>query len=601
MQLKTKRNNNKDRRTTQNGGRRHMNRRVLAIVLGASKWPACQTLPADRRFEAAAQAMYEYFAEPTGFHIDRSDLRWFFDDDSSADAIDRSIGDWIKERLEQDGQKADLVVVYYVGHGHLGTKNNELYLTTRATRSSNLEQSSIHCQSLANTLHGVAPSLPRLLLLDCCFAGAAVAAFQFIPAAAGTALLASAAAGDLGGLGTHKSREGTLFMLCLRRVLARGIAGGPDSLCLRELHAQMRMEVEISPSDFAEWNGPWIADPLQPPAGTSLASEVSVFPNLASPAWLSVAGNEAIAAIYRRIVAYDLKNIGRARRSSDDREAAIQSVDRRGQLRLLLGLALGIALIAAALTVGLIAIPRHIGQPTVIPVNPALGWHLVDFVDATERVCIQADGRVHLGLNQVVNLMNIAKPLVFEYAEPSRSLGMSPDEFASLRALYPWNPSYGRTLSRRAWTSPEGQDYADDILDDARLLPSCPWGALVAVVLPRTVDGIADQDPLLALRMGRREPTDIICVGAEHEIVPPIDGTLFVAVNDAVSSNVFPDERARSNELFRALRRASRASGAASGPGLKIDEAAIPLFWFADNGGALIVRASVGRCPGVAN
>lgn len=328
--------------------------------------------------------------------------------------------------------------------------------------------------------------------------------------------------------------------------------------------------------------------PSEDPGGTVRP----IFPNLFCQPTLSPTA--ILEELYARIIETDKKsrartNETRARletettetRAQLEREAA--RIGRRGRVRAVIVTLVSLAVTAGS--IGLLVTWWRRTQDIVATVNPALGWQRVATVRKGELSCLRADGRTNLGLNQVVNMMNIAKPLVVKYAPPD----------SKLKAIdYPWKKDYDRAIFRRPWNDPDGAEMPpDDMLEEARIRPDCRWGKLLLTLLPESSTLLASSDPFRVLSESNVALKDVICIGARYEFTAPENGVLAVIVNDAVASPVFPKDRSRSNELFLAL---SEASKHLEG-GQRISEESIPLFWFSDNGGALSVRVRAGRCP----
>src|SRR5262249_15376293 len=141
-----------------------------------------------------------------------------FNSNQSADDIDGEIGLFLEKRMtemKQAGETARDLVVYFVGHGGFVGDDSDFYLAIRRTRTDNPSASGIQMESLAYTLKEKARYLRRIVILDCCFAGAAFSAFQ----ASGPAQVAIVKAVDAFGMqgkGTGLPERGT-SLLCSSR------------------------------------------------------------------------------------------------------------------------------------------------------------------------------------------------------------------------------------------------------------------------------------------------------------------------------------------------------------------------------------------------
>ncbi len=160
---------------------------TLLVLLGASEWPYSPEFPQSHAFTNAARRLEDYFVDQQTFGLPRENLLDLFDSDHSADDIDQEIEQFLEQRLsrmKEVGFAARDLVVYFVGHGGFAGGDAEYYLAIRRTRAANPTASGIRIVSLAHTLKEQARYLRRIVILDCCFAGAAFRAFQAAPAQA---------------------------------------------------------------------------------------------------------------------------------------------------------------------------------------------------------------------------------------------------------------------------------------------------------------------------------------------------------------------------------------------------------------------------------
>src|SRR6266702_916654 len=160
---------------------------TLLVLLGASEWPYSPEFPQSHAFTNAARRLEDYFVDQQTFGLPRENLLDLFDSDHSADDIDQEIEQFLEQRLsrmKEVGFAARDLVVYFVGHGGFAGGDAEYYLAIRRTRAAHPTASGIRIVSLAHTLKEQARYLRRIVILDCCFAGAAFRAFQAAPAQA---------------------------------------------------------------------------------------------------------------------------------------------------------------------------------------------------------------------------------------------------------------------------------------------------------------------------------------------------------------------------------------------------------------------------------
>src|SRR5215469_158484 len=229
---------------------------TLVILLGASEWPMCLEFQSDPAFARSAVAVKNYFSDPRGFGLPWFNLLDLFDTNKSADDIDRDISDFLVQRtsqMKQAGNDAQDLILYFIGHGGFVGATFDYCLAIRRSRSDSLRVSSIEMAGLADTLKHRARHMRRVLILDCCFAGAAFSAFQSDPAAVaiakatdvfkvegarqgadhptqGTSLLCSS--GQRVPSLLMPDRSGTMFSTALVRALTQGKPGALPRLSL---------------------------------------------------------------------------------------------------------------------------------------------------------------------------------------------------------------------------------------------------------------------------------------------------------------------------------------------------------------------------------
>ncbi|KJK55238.1 caspase, EACC1-associated type [Saccharothrix sp. ST-888] len=93
-------------------------------------------------------------------------------EDSSKAAIRQSV-----EAFLNDREPDELVVVYFSGHGEYDTEDGQLYYIASDTRADQLRQTGVEAAFITEQLEACA-ARRKVLLLDCCFSGAAVQGFR---------------------------------------------------------------------------------------------------------------------------------------------------------------------------------------------------------------------------------------------------------------------------------------------------------------------------------------------------------------------------------------------------------------------------------------
>jgi formylglycine-generating enzyme required for sulfatase activity len=160
-----------------------VNDTALVILLGARAFPeAARNLPPSEAFSASHDAIKDYFLDSDGFGLSNPDnLLDLFDSPlNNTDMISR-IADWLQHRSQTArslGQAVTDLFIYYVGHGGLEDGSRDYYLAIRSTRQDDPYGYSLQLKRLARTLRNNARFFRRYLILDACFAGAALSALQ---------------------------------------------------------------------------------------------------------------------------------------------------------------------------------------------------------------------------------------------------------------------------------------------------------------------------------------------------------------------------------------------------------------------------------------
>jgi hypothetical protein len=153
---------------------------TVAIILGASDWTkAGQSREQSYARSAGHFKRYMISDPPHGLGIEPDLVIDLFNDPSAPSTqlgrILEEVRNSISDRKETDHPIRD-ILIYYVGHGIPGL-GGHLHFFVRDTSEGIEEQSSIAATNLAQVLRVAAPQQRRLVILDCCFSGSAVAAF----------------------------------------------------------------------------------------------------------------------------------------------------------------------------------------------------------------------------------------------------------------------------------------------------------------------------------------------------------------------------------------------------------------------------------------
>lgn len=141
------------------------------------------------------------------------------------------------------GQAEDVLFVYYAGHGVLGGRNADLYLTVRETDEYQPESTAVAFDAVSQVIED-SPAKTKILILDCCFSGRAIGAMSSDSAAlskinvSGTYILTS----------TEANRESravpgeryTAFTGELLSILSDGLPGRQTDVLLADLYAPLQ-------------------------------------------------------------------------------------------------------------------------------------------------------------------------------------------------------------------------------------------------------------------------------------------------------------------------------------------------------------------------
>jgi hypothetical protein len=229
---------------------------TAVIVLGASDWPAAKQFEPAVQFANSAHKFIEFLLAPNGFNLDPQHLLDLFDSDDEQPRIIRRIDEFLARAAldsDQSGLSLTDVITFYVGHGGFDAGPNSAYfLSIRKTNPIDYLGSSLSVASLRRALREHARAARHYLILDCCFAAAAVAPYLQMSATAqaavtqvresfpssGTALLC--AAGARVPARAKRDANYTMFSEGLLDILRVGVPGAPGWLTIRDLADNIR-------------------------------------------------------------------------------------------------------------------------------------------------------------------------------------------------------------------------------------------------------------------------------------------------------------------------------------------------------------------------
>ncbi|MGO8036140.1 caspase family protein [Rhizobium leguminosarum] len=262
--------------------------RTVAILLGASAWPkAPDRLPGTKNFAHSAQDFRRYLTDANGLAIPEDQLLNLFDDERPPDQIDEKISNFLSESTERLGDEIENLILFYVGHGLFSEDGHKYCLALRSTRPDSIGASAYRFSSLARTLNRNARNAKRFVIIDACFAAAALpdmmpqsqagelAEAQIISdlASSGTALLCAASSSDVAV--TPKNARHTMFSEALLNALTGDTKRHGASLSFDDI----RDEVDSFIS--ARWRDQAVKPELHiPDQRKGDISRIAFFPNI---------------------------------------------------------------------------------------------------------------------------------------------------------------------------------------------------------------------------------------------------------------------------------------------------------------------------------
>ena len=189
-----------------------------------------------------------------GFQLPEENLLDLFDGPTEPLGVIRQMSDFLETRakhMQQSGKTARDVIIYHIGHGGFTSGNSEYYIALKATQKQFLDDSALRITSLSRTLREHARYLRLFLILDCCFAAAAVRHFQMSEIAnaivcqtqeafpeKGIALLCASSRSTPAEIDEHRGY--TMFSGALLEVLKSGDPEGDSRISLFQVGALIR-------------------------------------------------------------------------------------------------------------------------------------------------------------------------------------------------------------------------------------------------------------------------------------------------------------------------------------------------------------------------
>jgi hypothetical protein len=283
---------------------------VVAIVLGASRWPKFEKLNLDPEkhdsnpFRNSKEFFVSYLISADGLALPEENILDLFDDGSSPYDLKKKIVSFITERKNEIGDLSD-VIFYYVGHGDYFEKD-QYYVATKFLDAADIKATRLDVEDITSIFLDFAGSSRHVLFLDSCYAAGAQSAFrQNVESAAksisklaekycpklGTALFC--AAGPRKYAKTVPGQEMTMFSGALSKALSKPITDHDFLFSLRELGLEME---QIIRDDFgSEGVLPEVHTPISDQGDIALAK---IFPRFVSKPKVSI---EAVLDQLKRV------------------------------------------------------------------------------------------------------------------------------------------------------------------------------------------------------------------------------------------------------------------------------------------------------------
>jgi len=212
------------------------------VLIGTSEY-ADHNLPNLSAVSRTIEAVRAAFTDPVYGLVPSENCSVLLDEGDL-----RLIGRRLREAASS---AADLLLVYYSGHGLIGGRRHELYLGLHDSESADPDFNSLEYEKLRNAVLD-STAKTKVIVLDCCFSGRAVshtmadAVSEAIGQAEvdGTCVLMAAAANKVALI--LPDEELTAFSGRLLDILRKGVPGAPEFLSLdrvyQELQRVMRAE-----------------------------------------------------------------------------------------------------------------------------------------------------------------------------------------------------------------------------------------------------------------------------------------------------------------------------------------------------------------------
>jgi hypothetical protein len=146
------------------------NTRIVAILAGADHFHQRSSFEPQSAFAESKEGFANYIRTRLHEGKDEGAILDLFNDPRHALAQVEEIERWLTQFDRNDW---DTLIFYYVGHGMVNPRNDEFHMALFDTRSKYSYQSSLQASALALALADWSATKQIVMILDCCYAGAA--------------------------------------------------------------------------------------------------------------------------------------------------------------------------------------------------------------------------------------------------------------------------------------------------------------------------------------------------------------------------------------------------------------------------------------------
>jgi hypothetical protein len=211
-----------------------------AVVMGVATYRQRSNFPAIPAATNNALALARILADPTIGHLTQDRCFVVTDPVSPTEVI---------TKLRKAARSAqDTFTIYFAGHGELG-RDGKFYLILKNTNADNLRYSALDFDSIREVMKDC-PARRRLLIVDCCFSGNAVAGYMSGKAQGIFGLVETSGTYTLASAGPNAKstfRPGepyTAFTGELIALLEDGLPGHGEFITVDQLYPNLKQRLE---------------------------------------------------------------------------------------------------------------------------------------------------------------------------------------------------------------------------------------------------------------------------------------------------------------------------------------------------------------------